>query len=271
MPYIPRELERKFLEADRFFKAVLVIGARQVGKSTMLKHLARQQRRTVVTMDDDYARELAVNDPRLFFQTYKPPILIDEIQKAPNLLEHIKILCDESEERGRFAASAYQKALELKELTDELFKYFLVFGRAELELSLERYDARLLIEQLVGEAVFDLSDAGFETAQVDFTGECSVVADPMYLKRVMDNLISNAKKYADRSDPVVFRSELRDGTLRVRVSNTVAPKAARVESTRIGLRTCEKIMRAMSGGFSTRADEHSFTAEFSLPAQEEKE
>ena len=48
MEYIDRELERKFLEMDRFFKAVLVIGARQVGKSTMLKQLAKQQHRTIV-------------------------------------------------------------------------------------------------------------------------------------------------------------------------------------------------------------------------------
>ena len=89
MEYIDRELERKFLEMDCFFKAVLVIGARQVGKSTMLKQLAKQQHRTIVTMDDDFLRELAQNDPRLFFQTYKPPILIDEIQKAPELLETI--------------------------------------------------------------------------------------------------------------------------------------------------------------------------------------
>lgn len=109
MDYIVRELERKFLEADRFFKAVLVIGARQVGKSTMLKHLAERQHRTVVTMDDDFIRELAVNDPRLFFQTYKPPILIDEIQKAPGLLAHIKIMCDESEARGRFWLTGSQR------------------------------------------------------------------------------------------------------------------------------------------------------------------
>lgn len=102
MAYIQRELERKFLAADRFFKVILVIGARQVGKSTMLRHLAEEQERTIVTMDDDFVRELALHDPRLFFQTYKPPILIDEIQKAPNLLEHIKVMCDASEERGRF-------------------------------------------------------------------------------------------------------------------------------------------------------------------------
>lgn len=109
MDYISRELERKFQEANRFFKAVLVIGARQVGKSTMLKHLARAEQRTIVTMDNDQARELALEDPRLFFQTYRPPILIDEIQKAPNLLEFIKIMCDESEERGRFWLTGSQR------------------------------------------------------------------------------------------------------------------------------------------------------------------
>ena len=109
MEYIHRELEKKFMRMDSFFKAVLVVGARQVGKSTMLKRLAKEQERTVVTMDDDFARELAINDPVLFFQTYKPPILIDEIQKAPQLLERIKIMCDENEERGRFWLTGSQR------------------------------------------------------------------------------------------------------------------------------------------------------------------
>jgi predicted AAA+ superfamily ATPase len=109
MQYIHRELERKFSEASSFFKAVLVIGARQVGKSTMLKELAKEQNRTIVTMDNGFARELAQSDPQLFFQTYKPPILIDEIQKAPGLLEHIKIMCDESEEHGQFWLTGSQR------------------------------------------------------------------------------------------------------------------------------------------------------------------
>ncbi|MGP1570500.1 MAG: ATP-binding protein [Eubacteriales bacterium] len=99
MEYITRELERKFLKLNDFFKVVLVTGARQVGKTTMLKHLASSNR-TYVTMDNAMARELAQSDPALFFQTYKPPILIDEVQKAPELFEQIKIICDESEETG---------------------------------------------------------------------------------------------------------------------------------------------------------------------------
>ena len=174
---------------------------------------------------------------------------------------------DDRESRERFAAAAYHKALDLKDLTDELFKYFLVFGRAEIEMEREKYDARLLVEQLVGEAAFDLKDAGFEVGQQDFTGECTVVADPMYLKRVMDNLVSNAKKYADKTVPIVFRSKLSDGVLSVRVSNAIARGVSRVESTKIGLRTCEKIMRAMGGRFETKIEDERYTAAFSLNAE----
>ncbi len=178
---------------------------------------------------------------------------------------------DDGENREHFAAAAYHKALELKDLTDELFKYFLVFGRAELEMERDRYDARLLVEQLVGEAAFDLRDTGFEVEIRDFSGEYTVVADPMYLKRVMDNLVSNAKKYADRAHPVVFCSELSDGSLCVSVSNKIARGVSRVESTKIGLRTCEKIMQAMGGGFVSQIDEDRYTAVFSLKAEPCKE
>ena len=173
----------------------------------------------------------------------------------------------DEESRARFASAAYGKAIELKDLTDELFKYFLVFGRAELEMQRERYDARLLVEQLVGEAAFDLRDAGFEVQLTDFDGECTVVTDPMYLKRVMDNLVSNAKKYADRAFPVVFISALARGSLSICVSNTINKNVTRVESTRIGLRTCQKIMQAMGGCFETSSDEDRYAVSLSLPAE----
>jgi predicted AAA+ superfamily ATPase len=109
MKYIPRHLERKFTHMSEFFKAVLVTGARQVGKTTMLKHLAEGESRTYVSLDNKMARDLAQSDPVLFFQTYKPPILIDEVQYAPELFGQIKILCDESEETGRFWMTGSQQ------------------------------------------------------------------------------------------------------------------------------------------------------------------
>ena len=71
MQYITRELERKFMQMDAFFKVVLVTGARQVGKTTILRHLAEGTNRTYVSLDDLMAREFVQTDPALFFQTYQ--------------------------------------------------------------------------------------------------------------------------------------------------------------------------------------------------------
>lgn len=68
---------------------------------------------------------------------------------------------EDRERCSQFCSSAYDKAMELKDLTDELFKYFLVFGRSDLEMNMEPFDGRLLTEQLLSEAEFDLGDAGF--------------------------------------------------------------------------------------------------------------
>lgn len=120
MEYINRELERKFLKMNKVFKALLVTGARQVGKSTMLRHLAENTGRTFVSMDDKRNRELARRDPGLFFQTFKPPILIDEVQKAPELFEHIKMICDETNETGLFWLTGSESKKLLKNAGDSL-------------------------------------------------------------------------------------------------------------------------------------------------------
>lgn len=120
MKYIPRELERKFKQMNAFFKVVLVTGARQVGKTTMLKHLAKGTNRTCVSLDDLMARELAQNDPALFFQTYKPPVLIDEVQHAPQLFERIKLLCEDTEETGQFWLTGSQQYSMMKHVRESL-------------------------------------------------------------------------------------------------------------------------------------------------------
>ena len=191
-----------------------------------------------------------------------------------SLLGYLELLNENNADPARskqFAASAYDKAVELKELTDELFKYFLVFGRAELQWERGRFNAGLLLEQLLAEAEFDLNDAGFTVQRVDFTGECGVEVDPLFLKRVLDNIVSNIKKYADRAEPVMIVSELKDGELSVCVSNAIATVGPRVESTKIGLRTCEKIMSAMSGRFETLRENGHFAASFTLPVCERPE
>jgi predicted AAA+ superfamily ATPase len=120
MDYIKRALQRKFCHMSDFFKVILVTGARQVGKTTMLRHLAGESGRTFVSLDDLMARNLAKTDPVLFFQTYKPPIIIDEIQYAPELFSQIKILCEDSEETGRFWVTGSQQYKIMKNVHESL-------------------------------------------------------------------------------------------------------------------------------------------------------
>lgn len=120
MNYISRHLEENFLSMSKFFKAVLVTGQRQVGKTTMLKHLAEGQNRTYVSLDDLQVRALAQSDPSLFFQMYKPPIIIDEVQYAPELFAQIKIICDNSEEKGLFWLTGSQQFSMMKNVRESL-------------------------------------------------------------------------------------------------------------------------------------------------------
>lgn len=83
--YITRNIEQTINRISNQFKVLLLTGARQVGKTTLLKHLAQGSGRTYVTLDDLAVRSLALNDPALFLQRYTPPLLIDEIQYAPQL------------------------------------------------------------------------------------------------------------------------------------------------------------------------------------------
>lgn len=116
--YINRQLEPKFLKMSKFFKAVLVTGARQVGKTTMLKHLSKD--RTYVSLDDVDTLTLAKQDPKLFFMRYKTPIIIDEVQKAPELFPYIKIICDESNETGLFWLTGSEQFSMTKNVTESL-------------------------------------------------------------------------------------------------------------------------------------------------------
>lgn len=109
--YIKRHLETTIEKLNSCFKVLLVTGPRQVGKTTLLRRLAAVDR-TYVTMDDISVRSLAMTEPALFLQCYKPPLLIDEIQLAPKLLPYLKMYVDEQGQNGDFWLTGSQ-AFEL--------------------------------------------------------------------------------------------------------------------------------------------------------------
>ena len=104
MEYISRHMESRILELSKSYSAILLTGPRQAGKTTMLRSLAEKENigRKYVTLDDLTERDMAKNDPALFLQLHRPPVLIDEVQYAPELFTYIKIHIDEHHNPGDF-------------------------------------------------------------------------------------------------------------------------------------------------------------------------
>lgn len=104
MAYISRHMEEQILSLSKSYSAILVTGPRQAGKTTMLRTLAEREAcgREYVTLDDLAVRDMAKNDPALFLQLHRPPVLIDEVQYAPELFTYIKIHIDKHHNPGDF-------------------------------------------------------------------------------------------------------------------------------------------------------------------------
>lgn len=117
--YIERTLETFLKKASGQFPVLLVTGPRQVGKTTILKYLSRDER-TYVTLDDPILAAMAREEPRLFLQRFKAPALIDEIQYAPELLPYLKMAVDQERRKGMFWLTGSQQFQLMQGVTESL-------------------------------------------------------------------------------------------------------------------------------------------------------
>ncbi len=118
MKYIKRIAENVIKKQEKMFKTILVTGARQVGKTTMLKNLKPNV--NYLTLDDMILNQLANEDPNLFLKSNKKPLIIDEIQYAPDLLRYIKMEIDSSEEKAIFYLTGSQQFHLMKDVSESL-------------------------------------------------------------------------------------------------------------------------------------------------------
>lgn len=117
--YIKRAAEETVSKVSKMFPVLLVTGPRQVGKTTLLQKLMGPERK-YVTLDDPDVRYLAKKDPALFMQRYTPPVLIDEIQYATELLPYIKMSVDSSKRKGDFWITGSQVFRLMKNVSESL-------------------------------------------------------------------------------------------------------------------------------------------------------
>ena len=119
MNYIDRHISNYILNASKTFPVVILTGARQIGKTTLFEHIAKDNRK-IVSLDNPILRQNAKEDPESFLQTYSPPVLIDEIQYAPELFPYIKILVDKHKKNGEFWLTGSQSFTMMENVTESL-------------------------------------------------------------------------------------------------------------------------------------------------------
>ncbi|WP_154104102.1 ATP-binding protein, partial [Eikenella corrodens] len=114
--YYPRHLQSVLQKLSAQFPAVLLTGARQVGKSTLLQHIAPEY--GYLTLDDPLLLDQAKNEPQLFLLNHTPPLIVDEVQYAPELFPLLKMDIDRRKQNGLYLLSGSQ-AFELMQNVSE--------------------------------------------------------------------------------------------------------------------------------------------------------
>ena len=132
MEYIHRHVENILLVQEKQYKAILVTGARQVGKSRMIKEIF--QDRKSITFDDQFLEDQAKNSPNTFLELNEPPIVLDEVQRVPELFRYLKMECDKDDIRGKYILSGSQPFRLMELVSDSLSGRIAIVELAPLSL-----------------------------------------------------------------------------------------------------------------------------------------
>lgn len=132
MDYIKRHMETHILQADQTFKGLLVTGARQVGKSTLLRHVFPE--RSYLTFDDPILLTQARTEPGLFFRNHPYPITLDEVQHIQELFPYIKMACDASDDKGLFSLTGSQSFRLMQHVSESLAGRIAIFELSGLSM-----------------------------------------------------------------------------------------------------------------------------------------
>jgi signal transduction histidine kinase len=158
---------------------------------------------------------------------------------------------DSEETMDEYLNICSEKAVQLKDLSDKLFRYFFVYSGKKDDLNFEIYDADDLFQQMLGEYIILLREKGYIFNVDRLKEKANIKVDSIYLKRLFDNIFTNIRKYADMNQPVNVCTSQESGHILLKLENVISPDRNEAESTKMGIKTCEKIAQEMEMKFST--------------------
>lgn len=170
--------------------------------------------------------------------------------------------CDE--EMSDYIEATENTAMRLKQLSDDMLKYSLAFGDAPSNVILEEYDALTLIEQILSEHIYLLRDSGYQV-RVEFGAAAMpegtlVRTDAQKLMRIIDNIFSNLRKYADINESVIISTSCTDDKMIIEAKNKIATYHDEAESNGIGLKSCVRLAKLVADSFEYSSDGEYFIA-----------
>ena len=182
---------------------------------------------------------------------------------------------NEDEELAGYIQASEHTALRLKQMSDDMFNYFRLYGDADLKMELETYPVSTLFSQLLEEHLFMLYEKGYKIDTnieiLNTVQDIEIKTDAPQLARIVENMFSNILKYADKNAPVCVKTDVNAEECKLLFTNTIAKNLDNVESNKIGLKTCAKIASALNIKFETRNDGEVFSAELVIPMREEED
>lgn len=167
-----------------------------------------------------------------------------------------------------YVAASESTALRLKQLADDMFKYVIAFGDTNKMVNIDRYDAATLLEQAFAEHLLLMHELGYDIQQT-YEGSSMpegaiVMTDAQNLMRIIDNLFSNMRKYADPASPIVI-THINDGDLlTVEMKNAIRKNTEDAESNGIGLKTCSRLAALVADKFEYTSNGDEFISRLGL-------
>lgn len=166
---------------------------------------------------------------------------------------------DSEEEYKQYVDICVDKAGQLKDLSDKLFRYFFVYSGHTDELKMEKFPAKEFFQQMIGEYMCLLEEKGITFQVKTENNSPKIQIDAPHLKRLFDNIFTNIRKYSDYSKPVEIQYSTSDTKVTLVISNHISKNRNEAESTRIGIKTCEKIAQEMNIDFSVKEKKGQYT------------